>query len=211
MAPIPGSVRVTGFMAPTDSTDTYPSHEDIWGKGGYREVADAATRLAITAGRRSEGMLVKQLDTGAFWTLTGGIADINWILQVFGGATDTETLRFVGNGFFPVDTRVDGAWIAPASCTITGVWADVEERGKNDGLVTDDIWDVNLNGVTIFTIQANRPTIATTVGGGETYVASGAIAVSAVILGDRITIDTDSVGDGSIVPKNFSIIIKVVY
>jgi hypothetical protein len=211
MGVIPGSVRVTGFIAPTDDTDTYPSHEDIWGKGGYREVADAAGRLAITAGRRSIGMLVKQLDTGVFWTLNGGIADINWAVQSFGGATDTETIRFVGNGIFPIDDRVDGGWIAPANCTISGVWADIGERGKNDGGVTDNIWDVHLNGVTIFTVQANRPTIATSVGGGEASVASGVIAVTAVLAGDRLTIDTDQVGNGSIKPANFAIIILVVY
>lgn len=50
-------------------------------QGGYRSVADAAARLAIPADSRKEGMLVKQLDTGVTWTLTGGILDANWAIS----------------------------------------------------------------------------------------------------------------------------------
>ncbi len=208
MAPIPGSVRVTGFIAPTDSTDTYATQDDTYNRGGYRAVANAAARLAITMDRRKEGMLVKQLDTGAFWTLSGGIADINWVLQTLGGPA---TIRFVGNGVFPIDTRVDGAWIAPANCTISSVVADVGERGTNDGGVTSTIWDVNLNGVSIFAVTpANRPTIAATPGGGEASAASGAPDTVAVNAGDRITVDTDQVSNGTTPPADFSIIIRVV-
>lgn len=206
MAPIPGSVRVTGFIAPSDSADLYPSHTEEYGRGGYRSVANAAARLAIPPDRRLEGMLVNQIDTGITWKLVGGIADINWTPAAIG----SDVLRFVGNGMFPVIPRVDGAWIAPANCTIVSVVADVAERGKNDGGITESIWDVNINGVSIF-IPANRPLITATAGGGETYAASGVITTSAVVAGDRITIDTDQVANGSIVPLDFTIIIRVVY
>lgn len=209
MAPIPGSVRVTGFIAPTDSTDIYATQDDAYNRGGYRPVADAAARLAITMDRRKEGMLVKQLDTGAFWTLSGGIADINWLLQTFGGGG--AVARFVGNGVFPIDTRVDGAWIAPANGTINSVVADVGERGTNDGGVTDTIWDVMLNGVSIFNVTpANRPTIASAPAGGEASAASGAPDVVAVLAGDRITVNTDQIATGTTPPADFSIIITVV-
>ena len=85
MPPISGSVRVAGFIAPTDSTDVYPVTDDIYNKGGFRPVANAAGRIAITAERRKIGMLVYQLDTGKFWQLIGGIADINWTLVTIGG------------------------------------------------------------------------------------------------------------------------------
>jgi hypothetical protein len=84
MPPIPGSVRVAGFIAPTDSTDVYPVTEETYNKGGFRAAVNAAGRLAITAERRKEGMLVYQLDTGRWWQLIGGIADINWTLSSFG-------------------------------------------------------------------------------------------------------------------------------
>ena len=58
MAAIPGSVRVTGFIAPTDTADTYPSHDATYGRGGMRSVADLTERNAIPADRRQAGMLV---------------------------------------------------------------------------------------------------------------------------------------------------------
>lgn len=69
MAVIPGSVPVTGFIAPTDSTDTYATHDAIYGRGGLVAVANAASRTAITADRRSEGMWVLQIDTGVLYQL----------------------------------------------------------------------------------------------------------------------------------------------
>jgi len=57
-AAIPGSVVVTGPVAPTDTTDTYPSHLALYGKGGWRTVADTTARDAIPAARREEGMIV---------------------------------------------------------------------------------------------------------------------------------------------------------
>jgi hypothetical protein len=98
MAVIPGSIRVTGFIAPTDSTDTYPTHDDTYGKGGYRVVANLTERNAIPADRRKEGLLVKVLNAGGgqtiIYTLVGGIADINWQEQNFGG----ESTLLTGEG-----------------------------------------------------------------------------------------------------------------
>ena len=52
------------------------------------------------------------------------------------------------------------------------------------------IVDVNLNGTTIFTTQANRPTIAD--GGNQSAVATP--DVTAVSAGDYLTVDIDQVG-----------------
>lgn len=79
MAEIVGSVRVTGFIAPTDTTDTYASHDAVYGRGGLRSVANESGRLAITEDRRAEGMLVWQIDTGVMWQLVGGITNTDWI------------------------------------------------------------------------------------------------------------------------------------
>ena len=213
MVAIPGSVRVTGFIAPSDTADVYATQDETYNRGGLRAVADATARLAITSDRRKEGMLVKQLDTGIFWTLTGGIADINWTIQYFTAGSDHDTVRWVGNYRFPIDTRVDGAWLAPENCTIVAVWVDVEERGTNDGGTADTIWDVNLNGVTIFTTQANRPTISSSGGGGEASVQSGAIdpLMTTVLAGDRLTVDTDQVANGTTRPATFAVTLLVVF
>ena len=141
MVAIPG-VRVTGPIVPTDTGDVYATHEAQYGKGGYRCVANAG-ELATLAGqpdRLEVGMWVKQVDTGVVYEWNGAA----FVPVAFGGA-DTETIRFEGNGQFPIDTRVDGAWIAPAACTVSRVTVDVGERGGNGGAVHSSIWDLFFN------------------------------------------------------------------
>lgn len=98
MAYIPGSVRVGGFIAPTDSTDVYPTHDELYGKGGFKVVDDITARDAITADRRKEGMLVKVLDAGggspAFYTLVGGITNGDWQQQSFTASDAMETIQY---------------------------------------------------------------------------------------------------------------------
>lgn len=91
MATILNSVRVGGFIAPSDSTDTYAVTDEMYNRGGYRSVADATARLAITPDRRIEGMLIKQLSDGTFWTLSGGILDTHFQVVVFGTASPLTT------------------------------------------------------------------------------------------------------------------------
>jgi len=166
-------------------------------------VADA--RLATLVWTKTKGMIyydttlneLKYYNNSAWTILPPGVHN--------------ETIRFTGNGAFIADTRVDGAWIAPAVCTITRITVDVKERGKNDGGLTDNIWDVNKNGTTVYTTQANRPTIAGSAGGGESYVVATAPDVTAVAQNDRITVDTDQIVNGTLPPDSFTIIIQVVY
>lgn len=56
--PIRGTVPVSGPLAPTDPSDNYPTHEDRFGIGGWRSVADAAERDSIPVTRRRAGMIV---------------------------------------------------------------------------------------------------------------------------------------------------------
>jgi hypothetical protein len=65
MSAIPGSVRVEGFIAPTDSTDTYAVTDPTYGRGSLRSVANIAARNAITKDRRlgQLGMEVITIDT----------------------------------------------------------------------------------------------------------------------------------------------------
>lgn len=93
MAKYEGSVPYTGFIAPADDTDTFNVTDERFNKGGYRSVINQVERLAITPERRKEGMLVKQLDTGEYWTLEGGIENINWELVEFAGADLEEVLK----------------------------------------------------------------------------------------------------------------------
>lgn len=100
MTVIPGSVRVAGFIAPTDSTDTYAVHDDAYGRGGWRTVNNITERNSITADRRKAGMAVRVLDDGygvqKFYTLAGGIEDGNWIEDnIYNGSIESDLTMYV--------------------------------------------------------------------------------------------------------------------
>lgn len=86
MANIPGSVSVSGFVAPTDTSDTYAATVEDYNKGGYRTVADVTARNAIPSARRKEGMMVRLADGSVTYVLKGGISNSNWTLS------ETDTL-----------------------------------------------------------------------------------------------------------------------
>lgn len=109
MPAIPGSVRVTGLIAPSDTADTYPTHAEEYGRGGFRTVADIAARNALPTDRRALGMLVRVLDAGGgqekFYTLRAGLANGDWVEDTTGGAgvsgNDTYvTATTVAHGVF---------------------------------------------------------------------------------------------------------------
>ena len=78
MAKIPGSVGLTGFIAPKDSADSYAVTDDKYNRGGYKTVADITERDAITADRRKEGMVVYARSDGKENRLVGGTNNSNW-------------------------------------------------------------------------------------------------------------------------------------
>ena len=92
MAKYEGSVPYTGFIAPADDTDTFNVTDERFNKGGYRSVINQVERLAITLERRKEGMLVKQLDTGGYWTLEGGITNNDWVEPEFATSAIADRL-----------------------------------------------------------------------------------------------------------------------
>jgi len=65
MGAIPGSVRVTGFIAPTDSEDTYPVTDTIYGVDGLRNFSgDSSVLSGITVQRRRAGMIAGTISNG---------------------------------------------------------------------------------------------------------------------------------------------------
>ena len=80
-------------------------------------------------------------------------------------------------------------WIAPVAGTIVAYRARLDTAPTGQ----DAILDINLNGTTIFTTQANRPTV-TAAGNNASTTAP---EVTAVAAGDRISLDVDQVGSGA--------------
>lgn len=53
---IPGTVQVTGQIAPTDPADTFPTHDVVFGRGGFTHATTTIARDNIPAERRRAGM-----------------------------------------------------------------------------------------------------------------------------------------------------------
>jgi hypothetical protein len=98
MAAING-VPVAGTIVPTDTSDTYPVIDLHHAIDGHRSVADSATRDAIPAGLRRQGMTVAvQADYGdgpnCLWQLNAppwNFDATDWIELVTDGISDAPT------------------------------------------------------------------------------------------------------------------------
>lgn len=103
MAKYPGGVTVSGYIAPSDTLDTYATHKAQFGHGGYRSVLDITERDAITTIRREIGMVAYVISEDKEYRLVGGIDNTNW----------TEIIASVGSGgtskcdYIIVDTLAD--------------------------------------------------------------------------------------------------------
>jgi len=91
MAGYPGSVGLTGYIAPADTLDTYALQSEVFNRGGYRSVANTTERDSITVDRRKLGMLVYCFSDDNYYTLKTGLNNTDWIVANFGALT-TATL-----------------------------------------------------------------------------------------------------------------------
>lgn len=64
--------RVFDLIKPLDNRDTYAITDVVFQKGGLREVANLEAMNAISLERRTTGMIAFTIDTGQFYSLTGG-------------------------------------------------------------------------------------------------------------------------------------------
>lgn len=76
--PIPGTVPVSGIIAPSSVQDTYPVTDPKYGLGGLRTVADLVERDSLPTDRRQVGMLVYVTDQAKHYILLNGISNTNW-------------------------------------------------------------------------------------------------------------------------------------
>jgi len=117
-----------------------------------------------------------------------------------GGGSASFQNRWTANGWFRVDTDVDGAFISDTDFDITGVWIWRGTAGSSSSTIVD----INKNGTTMYTTQGNRPTIA--FDDGDNKVDCTLPDVTSISAGDVITIDIDQVEAGN--PKDLIIMIE---
>lgn len=97
MASIPGIV-IGAKVVPSDSTDTYPTHEDTYGLGGHKSVADLTERDNIPSARRKEGMYVYVISNNITYKLEGGITNSDWIQITEINGTQNQVAYFSNTG-----------------------------------------------------------------------------------------------------------------
>ena len=86
MAALQGTILASKIV-PTDSLDTYATHEDKYGRGGHRSVDTLEERDNITTPRRKEGMTVYVKENKTKYILEGGIDNANWKVDSSGGGS----------------------------------------------------------------------------------------------------------------------------
>ena len=104
-----GGVTVTGYIAPSDTSDLYATHKEELGQGGYRSVANITERNLISTSRRKLGMVVYVIDEDKEYKLLGGLENVNWVLyaQVTGADGKSAYEIAVANGY----TGTEEEWI----------------------------------------------------------------------------------------------------
>lgn len=165
MASISGSVRFAGFIAPTDSTDTYPVTDPKWGLGGLRTVADATERDAITSQRREIGMLVYVTDEQQYYMLGSGLTNSDWSAMNWGGQSSSQIF---------VSATGDTTYIGAGTPTVTGytigdVYVTTFLSGNTatgvtiniDGIGVADVekYDFDISGFTTLDIGDIQPSV----------------------------------------------------
>jgi hypothetical protein len=83
MSAIPAT-NIASKIAPFDTNDIYETHDEKYGKGSYRTVADVTERDSITDARRKEGMLVYVIADDTIYQLRGGITNSDWRIFMSG-------------------------------------------------------------------------------------------------------------------------------
>jgi hypothetical protein len=96
MALINGSIPVTGFIAPTDTTDTYAVTDAIYGIDGLRNVPTHTDMYNIPLERRRSGMIVGVISDNTYWRLLPSTGSNIWNI---GSASNWEEFT-VSEGLF---------------------------------------------------------------------------------------------------------------
>lgn len=116
---ISGTTQVTSPIAPTSVIDLYPTHDNIYGQDGLRNVLTTLDRNAIPNLRRRAGMLVGVLADDSYWRLKNVVWDgtnNDWEPFILGTSNTfsnglTENLGNVKLGGALIEnTNIDGAY-----------------------------------------------------------------------------------------------------
>jgi hypothetical protein len=129
-----GSIPLTGAIGVGDSADTFGTHYDYLGVGGFRSVADDSEMQGIPALRRRKGMLVYKVDSHVIYKyMSADGSDINtiqtnsaetsgWVPLSFGGSS----LPAYVDGRFLKSGTASASWVTLAISDVASLQAALD-------------------------------------------------------------------------------------
>ena len=93
MAALKGTILASKIV-PTDSLDTYATHDDTYGRGGHRSVDTIVERDEISLERRKEGMTVYVKSTKVKYVLEGGLTNEFWTPETSGSGGSIDLSNY---------------------------------------------------------------------------------------------------------------------
>jgi hypothetical protein len=209
MAKLVDLSQINGGMKLIDDIKSLVEAVESGGSGGNNADATKIQGKTIPAPTPSEDLNVIQYNntTGEFQyaditsPINTRIDDVDQTIQELQGQLDTNrSISFFVSGDLAIESNVV-SFIAPINMTIKLVRLSVDTAPTGANLITD----INKNGTTIFTAQANRPSIIA----GSTTGSTSKMDIATVFEGDKITLDIDQVGSTT-VGKNLAVSIVCV-
>lgn len=140
MTAIPGT-NVASRIVPFDTADTFATHLDKYGRGGYRVVADISERDSITEPRQKEGMLVYVVSTQETYRLdssaTPPLSSSNWSLVSDPNSIGLQAAYNTGN---TIDITGDDLTISGPGEVLIDTYVTIDDNLEVTGdLIIDDI------------------------------------------------------------------------
>lgn len=182
MAKIPGSVPFTGLVAPTDTTDTYPVVDPLYGIDGLRSVPTMVERDAITPQRRRFGMIVFVQSPASYWRLESDLT--TWSAY---GIPSYATFVLGYNTDVSIGIDKTNHYIIPRPSNIIKIFMSAKMPPIGD----DILIDIRLNNISLWSDNpSNRPRILDGTSKSSQSIFDTLIANE----GDELSIDVISVG-----------------
>ena len=114
MSEIKNSLKISAPITPYDTRDSYPTHYEEFGFGGYRTVETIQDRNLIPDLRRNQGMLVYVLEDQTWYSLQGGVTNEYWVdfKRSIGLLSDAQV---VVSNQEPIEPTAKTVWINPVN------------------------------------------------------------------------------------------------
>lgn len=143
-----GGVKITGFISPTTTGDTYAVIDPLYGIDGLRSVPNKIERNAIPELRRRHGMIVFTQDSSEFWLLNPSpwvYDDSDWSLTSLSGNFGNVTNQFTS--VVSVTANTANNFSGTSDPTITGYSSSVVYLTTFDSPNTNTGTTLNIEGL----------------------------------------------------------------